>query len=151
VCAGAKSILDLAATWERLESLGVPVVGYRTAQLPGFFTADTGIELDLCVESSREIVDIYRAHRRFGRAQSIVVVQAPPLAHALPRAMVETAVREAQVEAQRSGIRGAAVTPYLLDAVTRLTGGSSLAANLALLEQNAALAGEIATICAERP
>lgn len=150
VCAGAKSILDLHATWERLESLGVPVIGYRTAELPGFFTAETGIRLDTSVESAEEIAAMFRAHRLLRRTQSMLVVQAPPPAYALSRASVEAAVSEAQRDARESGVRGAAVTPYLLTAVTRLTGGSSLTANLALLEQNAALAGAIATVCSEQ-
>jgi len=148
VCAGAKSILDLPATWERLESLGVPVVGYRTAEFPGFFSAETGIPLDTRVDGAADIVALYVAHRALGRTQSILVVQPPPEKHALARASVEAAVQQAQSEAQRDGIQGAAVTPYLLAAVNRLTNGGSLIANLALLEQNAALAGEIATLCA---
>ena len=146
VCAGAKSILDLPATWERLESLGVPVVGYRTSELPGFFTAETGIRLDTWAEDPSQVVKFFCAHRELGRSQSVVVVQAPPAAYALDRLMVETAVREAQAEANRNGIRGARVTPYLLEAVNRLTHGGSLDANIALLEQNAALAGAIATL-----
>jgi len=144
VCAGAKSILDLQATWERLETLGVPVVGYRTSELPGFFSAETGIALDSCASSVDDVVAIWRAHRRLGRPQSLVVVQPPPAEHALSRAGVESAVRKAQKEAARDGVSGAAVTPYLLDAVSRQTNGGSLSANLALLEQNAKLAGEIA-------
>jgi len=148
VCAGAKSILDLNATWERLESLGIPVVGYRTDELPGFFTAETGVLLNARVDNVDEIVAAWRAQRSFGRSQSLVVVQPPPAGHALPRDAVETAVTEAQRQAARDGVRGAAVTPYLLAAVTRLTDGISLRANLALLERNAALAGEIAAKCA---
>lgn len=148
VCAGAKSILDLHATWERLESLGIPVIGYRTDELPGFFTAETGILLNARVESVEEIAAVWRAQRALGRSQSLVVVQPPPREHALPRDAVETAVREAQRQAAREGVRGAAVTPYLLAAVTRLTKRVSLRANLALLERNAALAGEIASKCA---
>ena len=147
VCAGAKSILDLHATWERLETLGVPVVGYRTSELPGFFTALTGIRLDTRVDDARDIATIWRAHRSLGRSQSLLVVQAPPDGYALERDAVENAVREAQAEARREGVSGAKVTPYLLGAVSRLTGGTSLAANLALLERNASLAGEIATMC----
>lgn len=147
VCAGAKSILDLPATWERLESLGIPVIGYRTDELPGFFSTQTGIVLETRVDDAEEIAAIYRAHRALGRSQSILVVQAPPAEYALDRERVETAVRDAQLEARRGEIRGAKVTPFLLAAVTRLTNGSSLDANLALLEQNAALAAEIATIC----
>lgn len=146
VCAGAKSILDLPSTWERLESLGVPVVGFCTNELPGFFTAETGIRLDTRVDDPAHVVKFFTAHRELGRTQSVLVVQAPPPQHALDRASVETAVREAQLEASRSGIRGARVTPFLLEAVNRLTGGSSLDANVALLEGNAGLAGAIATI-----
>ena len=144
VCAGAKSILDLEATWERLETLGVTVVGYRTNELPGFFTAQTGIRLDCCVDEVRDIAAIWRAHRALGRRQSVVVVQAPPEESRLPRAMVEAAVEQARAEARRNAVRGAAVTPFLLSEVTRLTSGGSLVANVALLRENAALAGAVA-------
>jgi pseudouridine-5'-phosphate glycosidase len=150
VCAGAKSILDLPATWERLESLGVPVVGYRTNELPGFYTANTGIPLDTRVDEVGEIAEIYRAHQALGRTQALLVVQAPPAEFALDAERVERVVREAQEEARRSGIRGARTTPFLLAAVTRLTNGSSLATNVALLAQNARLAGELATMCSRR-
>jgi pseudouridylate synthase len=146
-CAGAKSILDLAATWERLESLGIPVIGYRTDEFPGFFSAETGIKLDTRLDAAADIVALYRAHRALGRTQSILVAQPPRSSSALPRSSVEQAVQQAQLEAHRGGIQGAEVTPYLLAAINRLTEGGSLVANLALLEQNAALAGEIATIC----
>lgn len=151
VCAGAKSILDLGATWERLETLGVPVIGYRTNELPGFFTAETGIKLDTRVDDVAQIARIFEAHRALGRAQSVLVVQPPPAQFALDAALVDAAVREAQAEAEKTGVSGGAVTPFLLAAVTRLTNGSSLDANIALLEQNAALAGAIATICADAP
>jgi len=150
VCAGAKSILDLRATWERLETLGVPVIGYRTNEFPGFFSAETGIKLDTRVDDVAEIVALYRAHRALGRLQAILVAQPPQSSAALPRASVDEAVEQAQSEARRDGIQGADVTPYLLAAVNRLTEGGSLVANLALLEQNAALAGEIATMCSAR-
>jgi pseudouridine-5'-phosphate glycosidase len=151
VCAGAKAILDLPATWERLETLGVPVVGYRTGELPGFFTAETGMGLDTRVDDAAAIVAIWRAHRALGRSQALLVVQPPPAALALPAAAVEESIRQAESELHRAGVRGAQVTPYLLEAVSRLTGGSSLSVNLALLEQNASLAGEIAMCCADAP
>jgi len=150
VCAGAKSILDLPATWERLETLGVPVIGYQTDEFPGFFTAETGIRLGATATTIEEIVSMFRTHRALGRSQAVLVVQPPPAAHALPRARVEAAVDEAQRDARQNGIRGAAVTPFLLAAVTRLTDGSSLTANVALLEQNAALAGCLATVYSSR-
>jgi pseudouridylate synthase len=150
VCAGAKSILDLPATMERLETLGVPVVGYRTDELPGFFTASTGIRVDSRVESVNEIADIWRAHRALGRAGALLVVQPPPPEHALSRDTVDAAVSDAVARARQEGVRGAAVTPWLLAAVERATGGRSLAANLALLERNAMLAAEIAVALAPR-
>jgi pseudouridylate synthase len=147
VCAGAKSILDLPATWERLETLGVPVIGFRTDELPGFFTASTGIRLDSRVDDVAEVVEVFRAHRALGRQQSLLVVQPPPAAYALDGEDIDAAVRKAQADAREKGIAGAAVTPYLLGAVMRLTNGRSLDTNLALLEENASLAGAIATMC----
>ena len=144
ICAGAKSILDLEATCERLETLGVTVIGYRTSELPGFFTAETGIRLETRVDEASDVAAIWRAHSALGRRQSVLVVQAPPEQHRLPRETVEAAVKEAQATARRNAVRGAAVTPFLLSEVTRLTSGGSLAANVALLRENAALAGAVA-------
>ena len=145
VCAGAKAILDLAATLERLETLGVTVVGYGTDEMPGFFTRTTGLSLPARAESPREIADIHRAARALGRAQATLVVQPPPADVALDGETVARAVSQALDEARARDIRGAAVTPFLLAAVERATGGRSLAANLGLLEENAFLAGAIAT------
>ena len=144
VCAGAKSILDLAATLERLESLGVTVIGYGTSEMPGFFTRGTGLPLPARVESAAEIAEIHRAARSLGRTQATLVVQPPPADTALDEHTVDRAVAKAMDEARAEGIRGAAVTPFLLAAVERATGGRSLAANLGLLEENAYLAGAIA-------
>ena len=144
VCAGAKSILDLRATSERLETLGVPVVGYQTDEMPGFYYASTGIPLDTHVDRVKDIIAMIRAHRSLDRAQSIVVVQPPPQDVALDRATIEEAVDLAQQQSRRDQVAGGNVTPYLLAALNHLTGGRSLRANLALLERNAALATEIA-------
>jgi pseudouridine-5'-phosphate glycosidase len=144
VCAGAKSILDLEATLERLETLGVTVVGYRTDELPGFFTATTGLRLGARADSPEEIARIHLAARDLGRPQATLVVQPPPSEVALPAEVVDRAVVTAVEDARRSDVRGAAVTPFLLAAVERATGGGSLRANLGLLEQNAALAARIA-------
>jgi pseudouridine-5'-phosphate glycosidase len=144
VCAGAKSILDLPATSERLETLGVAVVGYRTSELPAFFTAESGIKLSVRADTPAEIAELFRAQRAIGRPGSLLVVQPPPAAVALDRSLVDQAVSRALERASAAGVRGAAVTPYLLGAVERETGGRSLEANLGLLEANAALAAEIA-------
>jgi pseudouridine-5'-phosphate glycosidase len=142
VCAGAKAILDLPATFERLETLGVAVIGYRTGELPGFYTAETGITLDATAETPAELARAYVAHRALGRPGALVVVQPPPTA--LDRGEVEAAVARALARARAEGVRGARVTPFLLAALEAETGGRSLAVNLGLLERNASLAAEIA-------
>jgi pseudouridylate synthase len=151
VCAGAKSILDLAATLERLETLGVTVVGYQTDEMPGFFTRSTGLRLTARADTAGEIARIHLAARALGRTQAILVVQPPPASVALPQELVDEAVVTALAEARRSDIHGAAVTPFLLAAVERATGGRSLRTNLGLLEENAALAGEIAAALKTSP
>jgi pseudouridine-5'-phosphate glycosidase len=148
VCAGAKSILDLPATFERLETLGVTVVGYRTDELPGFFSRTTGLRLTARAESVEEIAGMYRASRALGRQQALLVVQPPPEGVALPQTLVDRAVLNALEQASTSGIHGAALTPYLLAAVVKATDGRSLWANLGLLEENAVLAGAIAVALA---
>lgn len=148
VCAGAKSILDLPATLERLETLGVTVVGYQTSELPGFFTTTTGLKLTARADSAAQIARAWSAHRALGRPGAMLVVQPPPSHAALDHAMVEDATNAALAFAEQEGIRGAAVTPFLLGQVQRRTNGASVQANLALLEANAALAGEIAVAVA---
>lgn len=144
VCAGAKSILDLAATWERLETLSIPVIGYRTSELPGFFTAETGIHLSVRCDTAIEIARIACNHWSLGNRESVLVVQAPPPTSAVPRTDLEGAIAEALIDAEQKKIEGPAMTPFLLEAVSRLTNRRSLDVNLALLENNAALAGDIA-------
>lgn len=150
VCAGAKSILDVAATLERLETFGVAVVGYRTNEMPGFFTTTTGLRLSARADSPAEVARIHRASRALGRSQATLVVQSPPAELAMPADLVNGAVVTALEQARRSGIRGAAVTPFLLAAVERATEGRSLRTNLALLEANARLAAEVAVAMTRR-
>lgn len=149
VCAGAKSILDLPATIERLETNGVTVVGYRTNDLPGFFTHKTGITLDLTVESASEVAAMWMHHRALNRPGAILVMQPPPAEFALDPALVEQATAAALRQSKEQGVRGGAVTPFLLSEVQRLTNGRSVVANLALLEANAALAADVAVALKE--
>jgi pseudouridine-5'-phosphate glycosidase len=144
VCAGAKSILNLPATIERLETLGVTVIGYRTHEFPGFFTAHTGLFVSASAAGPADIAMAYRAARALGRPGGILVVQPPPPPAALDAGDVEAAVTAALADARQAGLRGAGITPFLLGAVERATGGRSLHTNLALLESNASLAAEIA-------
>ncbi len=144
VCAGAKSVLDIAATLERLETLSVTVVGYRTAEFPGFLVASTGLPVPAVVSDADAIATMFLRHRLLGLPGAILVVQSPPAEHALVRGVVDEATTRALDEARRAGVRGSASTPFLLAAINRATGGRSLQANVALLEANARLAGEIA-------
>ena len=144
VCAGAKSVLDLAATLERLETYGVSVIGYRTHEFPGFFTASTGLAVSASADSPAAVARAFLAGRALGRRSALLVVQPPPIGAALDQELVEDAVNAALNEAAAAGVRGSAVTPFLLAAVERATAGRSVHTNLALLESNARLAGEIA-------
>jgi pseudouridylate synthase len=148
VCAGAKAVLDLPATMERLETYGVAVVGYRTWDLPGFYTTETGLTVPLRADSPTELADMYRADRALNRSQALLVVQPPPSDAALSREEVDRAVAQAVARASAQGVRGAGATPFLLAEVTAITEGRSLKVNLALLERNARLAGEIAVALA---
>ena len=147
VCSGAKAILDLRATAERLDSLGVPVLGYRTSELPAFYGAESGIAVSR-VEDVGEIVAAYRAQRALGRSAALLVVQPPPAPFALPGSVVESAVVEGVRESTRAGVQGSAVTPFLLAYVDKATSGRAREVNLALLEQNAALAASISVALA---
>jgi pseudouridylate synthase len=143
VCSGAKAILDLRATAERLDTLGIPVIGYRTAELPAFYGAESGIPVQR-VDDVQTIVRTYRAHRALGRKSALLVVQPPPEPYALPGSVVERAVVEGVREGTRAGVQGSAVTPFLLAYVDKATGGRAREVNLALLERNAGLAASIA-------
>ena len=144
VCAGAKSILDLPATLERLETLGVPVVGFKTREFPGFFFESTGLSVSATLDDPEEIADVLLEQRQLGHPASLLVVQPPPAETALPRVEVDEAIERALMEARVAGVRGGAITPFLLAAIGRFTEGRSLLTNLALLEANARLAGQIA-------
>jgi pseudouridine-5'-phosphate glycosidase len=148
VCAGAKSILDLPATLERLETLGVSVIGYRTDELPGFFSAHTGLALSASLESPAQIAQAWMAHRAIGGRSAMLVVQPPPADVALAADAVDTATVAALAAARAAGVRGGAVTPFLLTEIQQRTAGRSVLANLALLESNASLAGAIAVALA---
>ena len=149
VCAGAKSVLDLPATFERLETLGITVIGYRTSEFPGFHYASTGIAVPTRQDDVARIVATYRAQRALNHPAAVLVVQEPPPDEALPRAEVEAAIDAALSAARERGIRGAATTPWLLSELADATGGRTLRVNLALLEANARLAAELSVRLAE--
>jgi pseudouridine-5'-phosphate glycosidase len=150
VCSGAKSLLDVAATVERLETLGVVVLGYRTSEFPGFFCSESGLFLNQRVERADEVATVYASMRELEIPGALLVVQPPPREAALPCSLVEEAIQLGLREAGERGVTGPELTPFVLAAVERATGGRSVAANLALLEANAALAGTIAAAIAGR-
>ncbi len=144
VCAGAKAILDLPATLEYLETFAVPVVGYGTDEFPAFYSTSSGLPVSARADTPAEVASIARAHWNLGMSSAILVVQPPPQDVALPPAAVNGAIEQALREAGERGLRGQAVTPFLLERVSELTHGSSLQANLGLLRNNAQLAAQIA-------
>jgi pseudouridine-5'-phosphate glycosidase len=144
VCAGAKAILDLPATVEYLETVGVAVIGYETDEFPAFYSRQSGLPVNVRVNSAQEVAAIARAHWDLGLESTVLVVQPPPVEAALPAPEIEAAIQQALSEAREAGCTGAAVTPFLLERVGQLSGGASLKANLALLENNARLAAQIA-------
>lgn len=147
VSAGPKAILDLAATAEALETLGVPALGWRTAELPAFFSDGSGVALEHRVEDATAAARVLRLHwEGLGRGEGVLVLVPPP--EPVSREVVEAAIAAALADARARAVRGKAVTPFLLDAVARATQGRSRRANLALLERNAAVAGEIAAALA---
>jgi pseudouridylate synthase len=144
VCSGLKSILDLPATLETLETRGVLVVGYRTDELPGFLARSSGLPLEHRVDSPDEAAALVRVHRDLGLPGAIVLTQLVPEAEALDRDPMQTALETALKEATIQRISGKSLTPFLLDSIRQATLGSGLRANCALLIANARLAGEIA-------
>lgn len=144
VCAGAKSILDLPLTMEVLETQGVPVLGYQTDTLPAFFSRDSGIALDARIETPQEAAAILQAARKLQAQHGILVTVPVPEEHALPMRAAHAAIEQATHEATAQGIHGKAVTPFVLGRVAELTNAQSIAANRALLLNNARVAAQIA-------
>lgn len=149
ISAGAKAVLDLPRTVERLETLGVPVVGYQCREFPAFYAAESGIALEAVVEHVEELAALLTLH--FDMRQSgVLVCNAVDRRHALDRATMEAAIAAALEAARAEGIVGAALTPFLLGVMDRLTGGRSVDANVALAAANARLGGLLATALADR-
>ncbi len=144
VCSGPKAITDTAATLERLETLGVTIVGYGTDELPAFWSTGSGLSLELRADSPEEIAAIWREARGLEVPGALLVCVPPPPPAALSRAESDAAVSRALADLAARGVRGADVTPFLLARIADLTEGRSLRANLALLERNASVAGAIA-------
>lgn len=144
VCAGAKSVLDIPATLEVLETLGVTVLGYGTDRFPGFYTRDTGHGVDARVDGPLEAAAVIQARRDLGLPGGVLVVNPLPEADALDSAEVEEHIARALVKMAAEGVAGKQVTPFLLAHMKSVTEGRSLAANLALIRNNARAGADIA-------
>lgn len=150
VCSGPKAVLDVPRTYEMLETLGVPVIGYGTTDLPSFYTRSSGIGLDQSVADAAEAAAVMAAHRRLPGAGGIVFANPPPESAAIPAHEIDGVIEEALTAAQKAGIRGKDVTPYLLDYLADASGGRTVETNIALLRSNAEVAAKIAVAYAKR-
>jgi pseudouridylate synthase len=144
VTAGAKAFLDLAKTLELLDTLGVPVIGMRTDRFPAFYTRDSGFAVPHRVDTETQAAAILQARIDLGIPGGVVVANPIPEADALPQEEVDSAIEAALAAAQQNGLRGAAVTPFVLGQLAKVTQGRSIPANLALAEHNALVAARIA-------
>jgi pseudouridine-5'-phosphate glycosidase len=149
ICSGAKAILDLPRTVEVIETMGIPVAGYATNEFPAFYSRESNLPLQHRVDSPQEAARLVRMQLDLGRLRpgttaGMLIVNPPPAESALPRAEIESLISGAVAAAEAAGIRGKAVTPFLLEQLARTSGGKTLKSNIALLVANARLAGEIA-------
>ena len=149
VCAGAKAILDLPLTLEYLETQGVPVIGYQTDELPAFYTRQSGLRVPHRADSAAEVAAIASTQWRSGLGGGLLVTVPIPQQYALSQAQADAAVGQALAEAAAGAIAGPRLTPWLLARVAELTGGESVAANRALLLNNATVAARIAVALAD--
>ncbi|KAA3655424.1 MAG: pseudouridine-5'-phosphate glycosidase [Chloroflexi bacterium] len=144
VSSGAKSILDLPATREVLETNGVPVIGYGVDEMPAFFARSSGLSVDVRLDSPKAVANLMQSHQQLALANGILVTVPVPAEDACDPDEVEQAILQATTEADEQGVHGPASTPWLLRRVVELTQGRSLRANTALLQNNGRVAGQIA-------
>lgn len=144
VCAGAKAILDIPHTMEYLETLGVPVLGYKTDQIPAFYYRDSGVKLPIRFEEPIEAAEIFKYSINMGYKSGILVGNPVPKEAEMDKIAIEAKIEEALADAEKLGIQGQATTPYLLKRLYEITGGESLKTNIELVKNNAALCTKIA-------
>ena len=144
VCSGAKSILDLPLTKEYLETMGVPVIGFGSKELPAFYCRESGLKVDYVVNNEVEAAKIIRAMQDLGLGGGIIIANPIPEEYALSMEYMNEMIEEAIGSAEKEGIKGKKLTPYLLNKIKELTGGKSLKANIELVKNNARVAAKIA-------
>ena len=149
VCAGAKSILDLGLTLEYLETKGVPVIGYGTEELPAFYTRKSGFGVDYRMDTPQELAQAFYTQQQLGLRGGMLVTNPIPEQYAMPLDVINAAIDKAIAECSEKGITGKHTTPFLLARVAELTGGDSLASNIRLVCNNAAVAAQTAAALAK--
>jgi pseudouridine-5'-phosphate glycosidase len=150
VAAGAKALLDLPKTLEYLETLGVPVICYGSDEFPAFWSRASGLAAPLRLDTPQDIAKFVAARRTLGLTGGVFVANPIPAKDEIPASVIGPAIAAAVAEAEKKLISGKAVTPFLLDAILKQTGGKSLTANIALVKNNARLAAEIAVAMGAR-
>jgi pseudouridine-5'-phosphate glycosidase len=149
VCSGAKIVLDLPATREWLETHGIAVIGYQCDELPAFYSRGSGLPVDVRVDAPEQVAQIFLAQQSLGVERALVVTVPVPVEFEVPANTLERALNEALTEAERQAIGGRELTPFLLSRMAQTSGGATLAANIALLENNARVAAAIARALAD--
>ena len=144
ICAGAKAILDLGLTLEYLETKGVPVIGYKTSELPAFYSSESGFDVDYKIDSAQEIAEILKTKWDLSLDGGVLVTNPIPVAFELETGVMNNAINQAIIKADNNKISGKKITPYLLSKVNEITQGKSLEANIKLIQNNADLAAKIA-------
>lgn len=144
VCAGAKAILDIEKTLEVLETEGVPVVGYQTSEVPAFWSRQSGLSAPLRLDSATDLAKFWKSRKEIGQSGAILVTNPVPKDDEIPKDEMAGYIAKAISMSLEEGITGKAVTPYLLGKMVEITNGRSLTTNIALIRNNAKLAGEIA-------
>ena len=144
ICAGAKSILDLKLTLEYLETKGVPVLGYKTKELPAFYTSKSGYNLDYKIDDAKDIAKILKTKWEVGLNGGVVIANPIPKEYEMDPVLIENVIKEAVTKANENGVQGKDLTPFLLDEIQKVTKGDSLESNIQLVFNNAKLACEIA-------
>lgn len=144
VCAGPKAILDIGLTLQYLETKGVPVIGYKTSELPAFYSSESGFDVDYKIDSALEIAEILKTKWNLSMDGGVLVANPIPIAFELETSVMDEAIKQAIIDADNENITGKEITPYLLSKVNEITQGKSLDANIKLIQNNAALAAKIA-------
>ena len=144
ICAGAKSILDLGLTLEYLETHGVPVLGYKTKELPAFYTRKSGFNLDYKIDTPEELASLLHTKWELGLKGGAVIANPIPEEYSMDSELINKVIKDAVAEAEQLGVKGKDTTPFLLDKIQKLTEGSSLKANIELVFNNTKLATQIA-------